>query len=130
MEKVYKAKSHISINVIMPNGKSRHLSFIPLTGGGSMLSTSDAELQSALECHHNFGVLFVLDKVVEEKPAEKKLEAKPKAEEPKANNVKVSSLEDAKAYLVDTFGISRTKLRSRKQIEEAGASHGVEFVFE
>ena len=44
--------------------------------------------------------------------------------------IEVPSLEDAKAYLVENFGISRTKLRSRKQIEEAGAANGVEFVFE
>lgn len=44
--------------------------------------------------------------------------------------IEVPSLEDAKAYLVENFGISRTKLRSRKQIEEAGAANGIEFSFE
>lgn len=41
----------------------------------------------------------------------------------------VPSLEDAKTYLVENFGISRTKLRSRKQIEDAAAANGVNFVF-
>ena len=43
--------------------------------------------------------------------------------------VDVASLDDAKAYLVDNFGISRTKLRSKKQIEEAAAANGVVFNF-
>lgn len=47
-----------------------------------------------------------------------------------AQKIEVPSLEDAKAYLVENFGISRTKLRSRKQIEDAAAANGIEFSFE
>lgn len=127
MEKVYKAKSHVSINVIMPNGKSRHVTFNSLTGGGSMYSTSDEDMQSALETHHNYGVLYKLDKVVDETKVEVKPKAQPKVQEPEVKTVKVASLEDAKEYLVDKYGISRTKLRSKKQIMEAAEAHNIEF---
>ena len=41
--------------------------------------------------------------------------------------VKVSDLAAAKDYLADTFGISRTALRSMKAITEQAAAHGIEF---
>lgn len=92
-----------------------------------MYATSDPMMQSALECHHNFGVLYVLDKVVEETQVEEKPQEQSKAEEPKVATVKVASLEDAKEYLVDKFGISRTKLRSKKQIMDAAEAHNIKF---
>lgn len=115
------------MNVIMPTGKSMHLSFVPLTGGGSMYSTSDENMQSAIETHHNFGVLYKLDKVVDETKVEVKPKEQPKVQEPEVKTVKVASLEDAKEFLVDRFGISRTKLRSKKQIMDAAEAHNVMF---
>lgn len=53
----------------------------------------------------------------------------PKAETT-AQKIEVPGLEEAKAYLVENFGISRTKLRSRKQIEDTAAANGIEFIFE
>lgn len=41
--------------------------------------------------------------------------------------VTVSDLAAAKDYLADTFGISRTALRSMKAITEQAAVHGIEF---
>ena len=108
----------------MPNGKHRHVSFNSLTGGGSIYSTSDAAMQSALEGHYSFGRLFTLDKVVEDRPAEQP--KRTAAPEPKTKKLQFSCLEDAKAYLVDNFGISRTKLRSKKQIEDAAKANNVE----
>lgn len=47
--------------------------------------------------------------------------------EPTLKKVKVSDLAAAKDYLADTFGISRTALRSMKAITEQAAAHGIEF---
>ena len=42
--------------------------------------------------------------------------------------ITITCLDDAKDYLSEKFGISRTKLRSKKAIEEAAAENGIEFV--
>lgn len=47
--------------------------------------------------------------------------------DPALKKVKVSDLAAAKDYLADTFGISRTALRSMKAITEQAAAHGIEF---
>lgn len=132
MQKEYKAKSHVSLNVTLPNGKNTHVSFEALTGGSSVYVTSNPMIQQGLESHPKYGRLFKLTNVRnEEVKAEKPAEP---VELPKAKTntktIDVPSLEDAKAYLVETFGISRTKLRSRKQIEDAAAANGIEFNFE
>ena len=49
------------------------------------------------------------------------------AAEKTLKKVKVSDLAAAKDYLADTFGISRTALRSMKAITEQAAAHGIEF---
>ena len=41
--------------------------------------------------------------------------------------VSVSDFPSAKDYLAETFGISRTQLRSQKQILEQAAAHDIEF---
>ena len=43
--------------------------------------------------------------------------------------VKVSSVEDAKEYLVDKFGIAGSKLRTRAACIAAGDENGIEFVW-
>lgn len=132
MMKIYKAKSHISLNVRLAGGGVRHVSFNSLTIGGSEFYTEDERLQRGLESHPKYGKLFKLEKEVEpvQKTAPVSQQGEPESKAPKAKIVKVPSLEDAKAYLVENFGISRTKLRSRKQIEDAGAANGIEFSFE
>lgn len=42
--------------------------------------------------------------------------------------VNVSDIASAKDFLADTFGISRTSMRSAKSILEQAAAHGIEFV--
>ena len=44
--------------------------------------------------------------------------------------VKVSSVEDAKDYLVDKFGIASSKLRTRAACIAAGEENGIEFIWE
>ena len=118
----------MAFNVVLPSGKSYHVSFAPLTGGGSMLITNNEDLQKAIEKHYKFGKLFKID--VNYKEEEPVAEAPVEVEEAKVKTMKMASLDDAKAYLADNFGISRTKLRSRKQIEDAAAANGIEFSFE
>lgn len=48
----------------------------------------------------------------------------------KKTQVKVSSVEDAKDYLVDKFGIASSKLRTRAACIAAGEENGIEFVWE
>ena len=144
MLRKYVSKSDLSISVLLKIGKSVHVSFSPLTGGGSIFYTDDEELQEALKNHSKFGRLFQLedehivpdgaqcagtaiqDGGISEKNGEKESDAVSDNDK-KSSNVHVESLEEAKEYLSDHLGISRTKLRSKKHIMEAAAGNGVVF---
>lgn len=156
MLKKYTSKTQISINVVLKSGKSRHVSFTPLTGGGSTFYTDDNELQEAMAKHVKYGKLF---KEVPMAPQAGKKPVKPNKtvatetvgkqegtaektvlseqtegagaleedETLKTKQVKVTDADDAKNYLSEQFGISRTKMRSVKQIKELAAQNGIEF---
>lgn len=67
--KKYIAKTNVSVNVVLSNGKNRHITFSPLTGGGSVYYTDDADIIEALERHYKCGTLFRIDsRFEEEKP--------------------------------------------------------------
>lgn len=125
--KKYIAKSHVSLSVKMTAEKNAHITFVPLTGGGSVYYTADEQVQNALEQHPKYGKLFKQDALYQERKA---IVAKPKEEkkQKEINEVQVSCLDDAKDYLSDKFGISRTKLRSQEGIEKAAAANGVRFI--
>lgn len=161
-KKKYIAKSHISLSVRLTDKVNAHITFSPLTGGGSVLYTDDEKLQEALEKHHKFGKLFKEDKTFVEQTSPKKsntptpVKVEPQPMDNEAKNedeengdapsqqvedntddstddgavkkINITCLDDAKEYLSDKFGISRTKLRSKKAIEEAAAENGIEFV--
>lgn len=137
--KKYKSKSCVSLSVVLPTGGTTHISFNPITGGGSVFYTSNELLQAGLEKHPKYGKLFKLDETGNANV--KKAEENPlPTEQPTAEvegtagtslkEMKMSCNDDAKDFLVDKFGISRTKLRSRVQIEAAGEAHGIKFVWE
>lgn len=142
MLKKYKAKSCISISVALSTGGVAHISFSPMTGGGSTFYTDDAVLQESLEKHPKFGRLFVL---VEHEQSPMKANTATKdenepdpstgEERPIANvhssvrMVEVQCNDDAKDYLAEKFGVSRSKLRSRAAIDEAAKANGVQFVW-
>lgn len=114
----------------MKDGTNRRLPFSPLSGRGSSFSTSDAELQEAIEKHYRYGTLFCLDARYEAEKARVKAEAEaPKVEkaEPKVRVVQVSDADAAKAYMAESYGVSRTKMKTIAQIKEAAAAHGVVF---
>lgn len=131
MRKIYKAKTNVSINVVLDNKKNLHISFNPLSNGSSTFSTDNEDVMNAIERHYNFGKLFRLDSVVDDtKPSEEvveKAEIKDAAEGTGLKRVKVSDIASAKDYLADTCGISRTALRSVKAIMEQAAANGIEF---
>lgn len=104
-----------------------HITFAPLTGGGSVYYTADEQVQNALEQHPKYGKLFKEDALYQDNRA---VVAKPKVEKKQKdiNEVQVSCLDDAKDYLSEKFGISRTKLRSQEGIEKAAAANGVRFI--
>lgn len=65
---------------------------------------------------------------------QKPVEAEPDKEADAANSelkqVQMTDLGAAKDYLAETFGISRNRLRSKKQIVEAAAANGIELVID
>lgn len=128
--KKYKATSRVAISVIMPSGKSTRVSFTPLTGGGSYYFTSDEELQAAMEKHYRYGSLFMIDRSYVEETSKPKKEKTPieATIEPKVVEVQVNCLADAKDYMSEHFGISRTKMNSSKAIAEYAALHNVKFI--
>lgn len=134
MLKKYKSKSCVSLSVVLPTGGTTHISFSPVTGSGSVFYTENEKLQAGLESHPKFGKLFSLDSqpVVSAKPAAKsKAKAADTASDGKnqLKEMEMSCNDDAKDYLVEKFGISRTKLRSREQIESAGIANGIKFIW-
>ena len=130
MKKRYKSKTAISINVVLKSKKSMHIAFTAQSDGSSVYTTDNPDVQYALEHHYKYGKLFKL--VSTESEAD--IKAKKEAEEAAANEkkdeirkVSVSDLAAAKDFLADTFGISRTSLRSEKAIMEAAKAHNIEF---
>lgn len=139
MRKYYSSDSHISINVVLSNGKSTRIPFVPLSSGGSVYFTSITEIQEALERHYRFGSLFNLDGAENEENADANNEVVGEVAEESSEDVgdsggvellkvEVSDLGEAKNYLADKFGISRTSLKSEKKILEAATANGIEFV--
>lgn len=123
MTKRYTSSARVVISVATDNGGNMRVAFNPLTGGGSYFETSDEQLQKAIENNANYGKTFIGLEVEEQAtpaPAAK--------EEPKGpKQVNVASLDDAKEYLAEKFGISRTKLRSKSAILAAAEENGIEF---
>jgi len=145
MTKVYKSKSIVAITIFFKNtGKSKRISFSPLTGSGSVYYSKDENEQKAIEAHVGFGRLFRLegsrtDTPVAAKPAKKapapQADGKPAttaAESPKGGkepvHVKFTNIPDAKEYLVNAFpDVSRTKVRTKADVKSIGLAHNVVF---
>lgn len=151
MIKTYKANTNVSINVVLPSKKNLHISFTPLSNGSSLFTTDNEDIMHAIEKHYNFGKLFRLHSAqdesekrgakTEENPRDKETptvgnqatgedsqdEETAEGNAPTLKKVRVSDLSAAKDYLADTFGISRTAMRSMKAITEQAAANGIEF---
>ena len=129
MKKYYKSRTSISINVVLKSKKSMHIAFTAQSDGSSVFTTDNPDIQYALEHHYNFGRLFKLVSIESEADIKDKREAGKAANEKKdeIRKVSVSDLAAAKDFLADTFGISRTSLRSEKSIMEAAKANNIEF---
>lgn len=124
--KTYTSKTEISLSIRLGNGAHMHVRFSPTSDGGSMYVTSNPVIQKGLERHPQFGKMFILaSEVNESAPAPEVKKAETKAEGKKV--VEVRSTQDAKEYLVETFGISRTQLTSKAKILANAESHNIVF---
>ena len=132
----FTSKSHVAINVVLSNGANMHVSFFEKTGGGSVLVTDNANLIQALRQHRKYGKLFKEEAEPVAQPAAKKVAnntAAPasqpveKKQEPAPGPKEMSfkNNEDAKDYLAERFGISRSKMKTRAAIEESAKQVGI-----
>nr|DAK37629.1 MAG TPA: bacterial regulatory protein [Caudoviricetes sp.] len=132
MKKYYSSDSHIAINILLENGNSMHIAFTPISNGGSTYNTEVEVIQNALENHYRYNDLFVLDREEDtnapiEEPTQNTEEDPNQEEESNIRKVKVNDLGEAKDYLAETFGVSRTSLRGQKAILEAAKANNIEF---
>ena len=130
MKKHYKSKTAISINVVLKSKNSMHIAFTAQSDGSSVYTTDNPDVQYALEHHYKYGKLFKLVSTESEADIKAKKEAEEAATNEKKDEIRkvsVSDLASAKDFLADTFGISRTSLRSEKAIMEAAKAHNIEF---
>ena len=132
MKTYYSSDSHIAINILLENGNSMHIAFTPISNGGSTYNTEEEVIQNALENHYRYNDLFVLDREedtnapIEESVTDSEQNSK-QDEEDEVRKVKVNDLGEAKDYLAETFGVSRTSLRGQKAILEAAKANNIEF---
>ncbi|MCI6448787.1 MAG: hypothetical protein MSA39_09845 [Prevotella sp.] len=130
MYKKYQAGTDLSFSVMVGNERVRVV-FEGKTMGCSIYGTRDEKLQKAIESHYWFKDKFFLVEAVDEKKeaAEAKKRAaaktKKKAAEEKKTHI-VTDFEDARDYLAETFGVSRSKLKTKEDILSIAKEKGVE----
>ena len=130
MIKEYRSRTAISVSGVLPSGKGVHVSFAAQSDGSSVYTTDNPDVQYALEHHYKYGKLFKLASANSAADIEAKNEAGKAAANVKKDEIRkvsVSDLGSAKDFLADTFGISRTSLRSTKSIIEAAKANNIEF---
>lgn len=127
--KKYIAKSDVGLNIVLPGGANKRVSFTSQTGGGGVYYTDDADEQKGLESHYRYGKLFVCDSTFTDfAPADPITKPAPKeGVEPKIKEVEVSDPDAAKSYLAENFEENRTKLKTVEAIKKAAARHGIVF---
>ena len=128
MTKVYGVKGLMEWVATIQVGKATIR--VPFSGGSmsafgvipATYKTSDVVMQHIIERSNYFasGKITLLRTFVTEEEI--------KAEEAKkTSTIKVASIEDARDYLVDNFGATKSELRSRKAIEDCAKVNGVIF---
>lgn len=130
MFKKYQAGSDLAFSVMVGNERMR-IVFEGKTMGSSIYMTRDPKVQKAIESHYWFKDKFFLVETIDEKKeaAEAKKKAAVKTKKKVADEKKthvVADFEDAKDYLAETYGVSRSKMKTKEDILNIAKEKGVE----
>lgn len=129
MFNTYQAGTDLAFSVMVGNERVR-IVFEGKTMGSSVYMTRDPKLQKAIESHYWFKDKFFLAESVDEKKeaaeAKKKAAAKTKKKADEKKTHIVTDVEDAKEYLAETFGVSRSKMKTKDDILAIAKEKGVE----
>lgn len=129
MFKKYQAGSDLAFSVMVGNERMR-IVFEGKTMGSSIYMTRDPKVQKAIESHYWFKDKFFLVECIDEKKeaAEAKKKAAAKTKKKVADEKKthiVTDVEDAKEYLAETYGVSRSKMKTKEEILDIAKEKGV-----
>ena len=129
MYKTYQAYSDLAFNVKVEGGGLRRVVFDGQSHGTSIYSTRGPKEQKAIEGHYWFNDKFFISEVVDEKKAaaeaKKRQEAAKKKAEDEMKHYKVVDLADAKDWLADNYGVSRSKMKTKEDILTVAQNNGV-----
>ena len=130
MFKKYQAGTDLAFSVMVGDERMR-IVFEGKTMGCSVYMTRDLKVQKAIESHYWYKDKFFLAESVDEKKeaAEAKKKAAAKAKKKMTDEKKthvVTDVEDAKDYLAETFGVSRSKMKTKEDILAIAKEKGVE----
>ena len=118
----YQAGTDLAFSVMVGNERMR-IVFDGKSVGCSVYMTRDPKVQKAIESHYWFNDKFFLVESIDEK--KEAAEAKKKVADEKKTHV-VTDVEDAKDYLAETYGVSRSKMKTKEDILAIAKEKGVE----
>ena len=126
----YQAGTDLAFSVMVGDERMR-IVFEGKSTGSSFYMTRDPNVQKAIESHYWFNDKFFLVESIDEKKeaAEAKKKAAAKAKKKVADEKKthvVTDVEDAKDYLAETYGVSRSKMKTKEDILAISKEKGVE----
>lgn len=128
---VFKASTLLCFGVTLSDGSRSRIVFTPLTGGGTVFYTDDDELAGALERHPYFGDLFEKDEPPREASLAGPVESASEISSPESrSSLSFAHEEDAKEYIANKYGVSRTRLKTRSSIEKVAGELGVTIEWE
>lgn len=123
MIKTYQSKWHLAGN-FMVSGRKIHLTFTPLSNGGSYFTTKSEAVQKALEEDYQFGREYCLVSQQKETPKKEEKEAV------KLETVTLPDLMAARDYVSKRFNVARSALKSKASIVETARQGGVDLIIE
>lgn len=119
MFKTYQGYSDLAFNVQI-DGSLRRVVFDGQSKGTSIFSTRDTKLQNAMEKHcwykDKFFLVEAFDEKKQEAEAKKKAAAKATQSEEEKKTYVVEDIADAKDYLAEQFGVSRSKMKTKEDV--------------
>lgn len=118
----YQAGTDLAFSVMVGDERMRII-FEGKTMGCSVYMTRDPKVQKAIESHYWFNDKFFLVESIDEK--KEAADAKKKVADEKKTHV-VTDVEDAKDYLAETYGVSRSKMKTKEDILAIAKEKGVE----